>query len=85
MSGVVLTPPLGPPSQVEFVVCAPHLELLNLGAYSDEVIPDPILHPAPFESRIPGVFSEKVTPVSIPNTVVKLFSVDGTWLSSLGE
>ena len=29
--------------------------------------------------------SEEVTPVPIPNTVVKLFSADGTWLEAAWE
>ena len=28
---------------------------------------------------MPGGNSEEVTPVPIPNTVVKLFSADGSW------
>ena len=30
-------------------------------------------------SRFSGGYSEEVTPVPIPNTVVKLLSADGTW------
>ncbi len=33
----------------------------------------------------PGVYSEKVTPVPIPNTVVKGLSGDGTIHKSMGE
>ncbi len=32
-----------------------------------------------------GGYSEKVTPVPIPNTVVKLLSADGTWWETAWE
>ena len=36
-------------------------------------------------SRLSGGNSEKVTPVPIPNTVVKLLSADNTWWATARE
>ena len=33
----------------------------------------------PIVHSFPGGYSEEVTPVPIPNTVVKLFCAEGTW------
>jgi hypothetical protein len=35
--------------------------------------------------RVPGAFSEKVIPVPIPNTAVKLLSADDTFLGKVSQ
>ena len=35
--------------------------------------------------KISGGYNEKVTPVPIPNTVVKLLSADDTWMETSWE
>ena len=37
------------------------------------------------QNRIFGVFGVEVPPVPIPNTVVKLYSADNTWLEAARE